>query len=67
MLDSKGVRRSVLLERVGNQCQDFLILIQQQTCSQVSQTFVGESRGGEELQAFDLSKMGSLSKGEQVE
>lgn len=33
----------------------------------MSKTLVGKTRGCEKLQALDLSKMGSLSKGKEVE
>jgi hypothetical protein len=43
-----------------------LVLVQQQHCAQVSQALVGESRGGEELQTFDLSKVGSLPERKEI-
>lgn len=33
----------------------------------MAQPLVGEARGGEELQAFDLAEMCSLTEGEEVE
>ena len=57
----------VLLQRVRDQRQHLLILIQQQHRPQVSQPLVGETRRGEQFQTFDLSEVRPLSQREEVE
>ena len=60
-------RETVLLERVGDQRQDLLVLIQQQHCAQIAQSLVRKARGGQQLQTFDLAEMGALAQGEEIE
>lgn len=63
----KGGGGKLLLQRVGHQRQDLLLLIEQQACSKMAKTLVRKSRRRKELQAFDLTKVGSLAQGEEVE
>lgn len=57
----------ILLERVCDKREDLLVFIQQQHSAQIAQTLVGEAGTGEQLQTFNLTKMGALAQGEQVE
>jgi hypothetical protein len=56
----------ILFKGVGDQRQDFLVLVEEQTCGEVSQALVGEAGGGQKLKAFDLAEMCPLSEGEEV-
>lgn len=56
----------ILLERVGDQRQDLLVLIQQQHSPQVAQALIRKPRRGQELQALDLAEMCPLAEGEEV-
>ena len=47
----------LLLERVGHESQDLLVLVQEQHDPQVAQTLVAEARACHQLKAFDLSKV----------
>jgi hypothetical protein len=58
---------AVLLERIGDQRQDLLILVQQQHSPQVTQTLVRKARGGQQLQTFNLSKVRPLAQREEIE
>lgn len=51
-----------LLQRVRDEGQNLLVLVQQQHNSEVSQTFVGETRTGYKLEAFDLAKMRGIAQ-----
>lgn len=62
-----GGAGKLLFQRVGHQRQDLLLLIKQQACSKMTKTLVRKSRRRKELQAFDLTEMGSLAQGEEVE
>jgi hypothetical protein len=57
----------ILLGRVGNQCQDLLVLVQQQHGSQISQALIRKPRGSQQLQTFDLAKVRSFPQREEVE
>jgi hypothetical protein len=57
----------ILLQGVGDQCQDLLVLVQQQHGAQVAETLVSETRGGQQLQTFNLAEMCPLTKGEEVQ
>jgi hypothetical protein len=57
----------LLLQRVCDQRQDLLILIQQQHGTQISQSLVREARRSEEFEAFDLTEVRSFAQGEEVE
>lgn len=57
----------ILLQGVGDERQDLLVLIEQQTRGQVSQTLVGEARGGQQLDTFNLTKVRSLAQREEVQ
>lgn len=57
----------VLLQRVGDQRQHLLVLVQQETGSQVPQALVCESRRGQQLDALYLTKVCPLAEGEQVQ
>ena len=57
----------VLFERVGDQGQDFLVLVEEQAGREVSQALVGEARRGEQLETLDLTEMGALAQREEVE
>lgn len=54
--------RSLLLERVGQKGQDLLVLIQKQHSTEVTQTLVREQGTGSQLQTFDLTKVGRITK-----
>lgn len=56
--------RAILFERVGNQCQNFLVLIQKQHSSEIPQSLVGETMGRQQLQTFDLTEMCPFPEGE---
>jgi len=62
-----GASSIALFQGVGDQGQDFLVLIEEQAGCEVSQALVGEARRGEELQALDLTKVGALAECEEVE
>lgn len=66
VLMAKVCCRSLLLQRVCNKRQDLLIFVEQQTSSEMAQSLVGKSWRGQQLQAFDLTKMCSLTEGEEV-
>ena len=57
----------ILFQRVGDECEHLLILIQQQHRPKVSQPLVCESWRGEEFEAFYLAEVRSLAEGEEVE
>lgn len=57
----------VLLERVRDQGEHFLVLVEQQHCPQISQSLVRETRRGQEFQAFYLAKVCSFAQCEEVE
>ena len=44
-----------------------MVLIQEQARGEMAESFICKSGGSEQLQALDLSKMGSLPKREQVQ
>lgn len=56
-----------LFERVGDEGQDFLVLVEEQAGREVSQALVGEARRGEQLETLDLAEMGALAQREEVE
>ena len=60
------VPEDLLLQGIGDQSQDLLILIQQQHRPQISQSLVCEAGRCQQLQAFYLPKMCPLPKGEEV-
>jgi hypothetical protein len=47
-----------LLQRVCNQREDLLTLVQQEHDSQVAKSLIGKTRASHEFQAFDLAKVG---------
>ena len=57
----------VILERVGDEGEDFLILIEEEHGAQVSQSLVRKSGRGQQFEAFYLAEVGSLAEGEEVE
>ena len=57
----------ILLQGVGDERQDLLVLVQQQHGAQVAETLVSETRGGQQLQTFNLAEMCPLAEGEEVE
>lgn len=61
------MEEGILLERVGDQGQDLLVLIQEQHGAQVPQSLVRKAGRGQQLQAFNLTKMGPLAECEEVE
>lgn len=60
-------RVNILLYGVGDQRQDLLILVQQQTRGQVSETLVRKPARSQQLYTFDLTEMCPLPQGEEVE
>lgn len=58
---------AIQLERVGDQSQNLLVLVQQQACSKVAQALVRKSLGRKQFYAFDLTEMGSFAEGKEVE
>jgi len=54
--------KDALLQRVGDKCEDLLALIQQEHDPEISEPFVRETRASDELQAFDLAKMGGRTE-----
>lgn len=57
----------LLFERVCDQREDLLVLVQQQHGPQVTQALVSEARGGQQLQTFNLAEVRPLTKGEEVQ
>ena len=49
--------RDVLLEGIGDECKDFLVLIQQQTGGEVTEALVGKAGGSQQFEAFYLTKV----------
>lgn len=58
---------NILGERIGDEGQDFLVLIEQEHSAQITQTLIRETGGSEQLQALDLTKVGAFAQGEEVE
>jgi hypothetical protein len=56
-----------LFQRVRNQHQHLLVLIQQQHNTQISQPLIAEPRTSHQLQTFDLAEMRGISKHVDVE
>lgn len=56
-----------LLYGVGDQSQDFLVLVEQQARCQMAKSFVGESGRGQELDTLDLAEMCPLTEGEEIQ
>jgi hypothetical protein len=56
----------ILFQRVGDESQDLLVLIEEQAGRKVSQPLVGKAWRREELEALDLAEMGALSQREEV-
>ena len=54
------------MQRVCDESQDFLILVQEKHCAQITQSFIRKSMGRKKLDTFNLSKMRSLTKSEQI-
>lgn len=54
--------RNSLFERVSDQHQHLLVLIQQQHNTEVSQPLIAKPRTGHKFQAFDLAEMRGISK-----
>lgn len=52
----------LLLKRVGEEGQHFLVFVQQQHSSKIAQSFVREQWTGSQLQTFNLTKMGRVSE-----
>jgi hypothetical protein len=50
-----------LLQRIRDECQHLLILIQQQHRPQVSKSFIGKPRRSKELEAFYLPEVSPFS------
>lgn len=61
-----GQGRGGLFQRVRDEGQDLLVLVQQQHGAQVAQALVGEARGSQQLETFYLAEVGSLAEGEEV-
>ncbi|KAL9054492.1 MAG: hypothetical protein Q9162_004138 [Coniocarpon cinnabarinum] len=57
----------ILRERVGHQRQHFLIFVQQQHGSQISQALVGETLRGQQLEALNLTEVRAFTEGEEIE
>jgi len=55
-------KKKILLERVGDQGEDLLVLVQQQHDAEVSEPLVSEARGGHELDALHLAELGRIAK-----
>lgn len=62
LLTRFGCVLCLLLERVGQKGQDLLVLIQKQHGTKVAQTLVREQGTGSQLQTFDLTKVGRVTK-----
>ena len=60
-------KESLLLQRVRDQGQDLLILVQQQARREVSQPLVGKARRSKELQTLDLAEMCPLTERKEIE
>ena len=56
----------MLFERVGDQGQHFLVLVEEQASGQVAEALVGEARGCQELEAFDLAEVRAFAEREEV-
>ena len=49
---------NALFQRVGDQREDLLTLVQQEHNPQVAKSLIGETRASHEFQALDLAKVG---------
>jgi hypothetical protein len=49
---------NALLQRVGDEREDLLALIQQEHNPQVTKSLIGETRASHEFQALDLAEVG---------
>lgn len=47
----------LLLERICDQGQNFLVFVEEEHDAKISQAFVCKTRAGDKLQAFDLAKV----------
>ncbi len=63
-VNARHNERDILFQRIRDEGQDFLVFIQEQTRGQMSQSLIGESRRGEELDALYLTKVRPLPQGE---
>lgn len=62
----RAKRKSILLERVGDESEDFLVFVQQQHGPQVAKSFVCEAVRREQLDTLNLSKMRPLAERKQI-
>ena len=56
--EMKRADEDILLKRIRDEREDFLLLIQQEHDSKVTETFIAETRACYELQALHLTKVG---------
>ena len=55
-------KKKILLERVGDQGEDLLVLVQQQHDAEVTEPLVGEAWGGDKLDTLHLAELGRVAE-----
>ena len=52
------MRKDRLFERVCDEGEDLLVLVEEEHDTEVAETFIGEAGAGDEFETFDLAKVG---------
>ena len=52
------VKKDRLFERVCDEGEDLLVLVEEEHDTEVAETFIGEAGAGDEFETLDLAKVG---------
>ena len=61
------VKKDRLFERVCDEGEDLLVLVEEEHDTEVAETFIGEAGAGDEFETLDLAKVGGRAEHVNVE